>query len=167
MDDIQLVIEFAVKAHKGQIRKDSELPYIVHPIAVLKKLAEWGIQCRICWKAALCHDVLEDCPDIDFERLWFAIGIDAANIVQELTFVGPKEDKPAYMDSFATKSVQALVVKVADRLCNTEDFEQSNPVYAVKYMQKAEGLFRAMEMRKDEIVANFGEKTFKLMSDEI
>lgn len=155
------VVEFVVMAHKGQVRKHSGLPYVVHPFQVLTCLSEWGVNCPICWKAALCHDVLEDCPQITFEMLSDVIGQEAANIVQELTFVGPKSEKAAYMASFATKSVQALVIKIADRWCNTNDFELHQPDYALKYWDKAEKLFDEFVNRQQEIVDCFGMQFFE------
>jgi guanosine-3',5'-bis(diphosphate) 3'-pyrophosphohydrolase len=168
-ENLQPVIEFASKCHAGQTRKTSGLPYIVHPMAVLSKLADWEIGCYKCWKAALCHDVLEDCP-VTFDELVAVIGLDAANIVQELTFhvdrksdVDPKIQKRDYMRTFASKSVHALVIKVADRVCNTVDFISTTPDYAPKYWKQADDLFNAMMSRGEEIMAEFGRSSFPRM----
>lgn len=167
-EDLQPVIEFALKCHKGQFRKGSGLPYIVHPLAVLSKLAEWQIFCYKCWTAAICHDILEDCPHVTFDELVAVIGLDAAKIVEELTFrpqsseVNEKQ-KSDYMKMFFGKSVEALVIKVADRVCNTEDFLSTTPDYAPKYWAKASDLLNAMLNRKDEINARFGVSCFPLM----
>lgn len=45
---------------------------------------------------------------------------------------GDNEDKNAYMQSFETKTVEALVAKLADRFCNVTDFLQDSPDYALK-----------------------------------
>jgi (p)ppGpp synthase/HD superfamily hydrolase len=170
MEDIQSVIEFAVYAHKGQKRKHSGLPYIVHPMAVLSQLSDWDITCYNCWKAALCHDILEDCPHVTFEELQSVIGVKSANIVKELTFtIDLKSGKPEayqkseYMKSFETKSVYALVVKVADRVCNTRDFMATLLDYAPKYWRKAQDLFDANLTRKEEIMKEFGRNSFPMM----
>lgn len=167
-ENIQSVIEFAVKCHKDQTRKQSGLPYIVHPMAVLAKLADWEINCYKCWKAALCHDILEDCPNVTFEQLVEAIGLDSANIVQELTFkphgdLPERVQKDQYMKSFHTKSIHALVIKVADRICNTMDFMSTTPDYAPKYWKKADELFFAMMARGDEMMEEFGRGSFPRM----
>jgi len=168
--DIQPVIEFMVRAHKGQIRKGSGLPYSVHPMSVLARLGDWEIDCYNCWKAALCHDVLEDCPEVTFDQLVGVIGEQSANIVQELTFkpnpnsVMPEPfQKSEYMKSFANKSLNALVIKVADRMCNTMDFISTDPNYASKYWKKAESLFETMLIRKEEILTEFGRSSFPRM----
>jgi guanosine-3',5'-bis(diphosphate) 3'-pyrophosphohydrolase len=169
-EDIQPVIEFMIGAHKGQIRKGSGLPYAVHPMAVLSQLADWEIGCYKCWKAGLCHDIREERPDITLEQMIAAIGAESAGIVEELTFIpNPHTGVPDaiqkvnYMKSFGSKSVHALVVKVADRMCNTADFMSTNPSYAPKYWRKADDLFGAMMDRGEEIMKAFGRSSFPRM----
>lgn len=162
--NIQDVIRFAVDAHEGQVRKGSGLPYIIHPMAVLAKLGEWEIGCYKCWSAALCHDILEDCPDITRNDVIEAIGLDATIVVEELTFKPTENfDKIAYMRSFKEKSVHSLVIKVADRICNTLDFMSSDPQYAKKYWRKASELFEVMLNRHVEINTVFGDQCFPRM----
>ena len=170
MNELQAVIDFAVKSHTGQIRKGSGLPYIVHPMAVMSQLADWEIGCYNCWKAALCHDILEDCPHVSYNQLVAAIGQEAALIVEELTFrPDHKSDVPLalqkkiYMESFVDKSVASIVLKVGDRVCNTRDFISIDPQYANKYWSKADPLFDAMMTRAEEITAVFGRGTFPRM----
>ena len=67
------------------------------------------------------------------------------------------------MKSFGSKSVHALVVKVADRMCNTADFMSTNPSYAPKYWRKADDLFGAMMDRGEEIMKAFGRSSFPRM----
>ena len=169
-ESIQPVIEFAVKCHQGQTRKGSGLPYIVHPMAVLSQLADWEIDCYKCWKAALCHDILEDCPEVTFDQLVAVIGLDSANIVQELTFKPNRAiqtpdhlQKKEYMKSFESKSIHALAIKVADRICNTVDFISTDPDYAPKYWKKAEDLFDIMITRGEELMREFGRASFPRM----
>ena len=51
---------FAIKAHKGQIRKsDKEKPMIIHPINVANILSEYGYDDNVV-AAAYLHDVIED-----------------------------------------------------------------------------------------------------------
>lgn len=169
MSNLQSVIELAVEAHAGQVRKGSGLPYIVHPMAVLAKLGEWDITCFKCRSVALCHDIEEDCPQIHRDRIVQVIGEDAAIVVDELTFkpllngIEASIQKREYMRSFKDKSVHALVVKVADRVCNTLDFIATDPQYASKYWKKATNLFEIMLCRGDEINANFGMSVFPRM----
>ena len=59
-DEMQRAFETAAKAHEGQLRKSGE-PYITHPVAVAKILAELGLD-RATIIAALLHDTVEDTP---------------------------------------------------------------------------------------------------------
>lgn len=52
-------IEFAVKAHRGQFRKGTRVPYIVHPIRVAAILIRHRCPQSVV-VASILHDVLED-----------------------------------------------------------------------------------------------------------
>ncbi len=123
---------FANEQHAGQYRKGSGLPYIVHPISVLKQVREWGVRDTHTLQAAVAHDILEEKPNVTIEALGKVIGKKAAAIVAELTFVPDLQStvsvgkqKELYLESFLTKSVQALIIKVSDRCCNSLDFFHS------------------------------------------
>ena len=167
-EEIQTALEFAVKAHAGQIRKNTKLPYIVHPVAVMTLIGEWGITCPVMWAAALCHDILEDCPHISLNDLQNAIGVSATKIVQELTFLHDpakpkKPQKILYMKSFDKKSLEAVVLKVADRLKNTHDFLLESPDYAYKYFKEAEDVISQLVSRRSEIEEKYGLDAYILM----
>lgn len=149
-------ISFATESHKGQFRKGSEeLPFIVHPMDVFALVRSWGINNHAVLRAAICHDILEDC-NVTQKQLSQVIGEESTRIVEELTFIpdaGSRLTKPKqkqrYMDSFGEKSIEALVIKLADRILNTRDFlRSSNPSdksYATKYLLRAKNLFLAFE----------------------
>lgn len=167
---MQDVIEFVVDAHKGQFRKGNKLPFIVHPFAVLSLITDWGVKCDITKNASLCHDSREDNPDVTYEKIKKVIGKEGADIVEELSFfpdpksgVSVSKQKAKYMDGFLTKSVPALVIKVADRICNTRDFYQTDPEYASIYWNKALNLFDVMITRGEEITKVFGPEVFTNM----
>jgi (p)ppGpp synthase/HD superfamily hydrolase len=54
-------VEVAARAHAGQFRKGTNMPYIVHPIGVLAILLEAGCSDAVA-AAGVLHDVLEDTP---------------------------------------------------------------------------------------------------------
>lgn len=154
--EIQRAVEFAVQSHAGQFRKGG-LPYICHPMGVLSQLGDWEITNVVTWKAAICHDILEDCG-IEFEKLVEEIGEEAALVVKELSFfpkdhefLSPQEQKEKYMASFGGKSVHALATKVADRICNVCEFLATDPNYAKIYWKKAKELLEIMVFRREEI----------------
>ena len=57
---IDKAITFATKAHEGQFRKGTKLPYIVHPLEV-GVIVSRMTQDKEVIAAAILHDTLEDC----------------------------------------------------------------------------------------------------------
>lgn len=123
---------FAAEAHKNQKRKSGE-PYIIHPIAVARIVAEefeLGANPVI---AAFLHDVVEDTPyTIDDVRQRF--GDDVAFLVGVVT----KKKKDKYdlskqVDNFrqilasVQFDVRAILIKLADRLHNMRTLDSMRP----------------------------------------
>ncbi|EDM56177.1 guanosine-3,5-bis(diphosphate) 3-pyrophosphohydrolase [Vibrio parahaemolyticus AQ3810] len=78
-------------AHEGQTRSSGE-PYIIHPVAVARILAEMRLDIETL-QAALLHDVIEDC-DVTKEDLEEKFG----NTVAELVDGVSKLDKLKFRD---------------------------------------------------------------------
>jgi hypothetical protein len=160
---IQRAIEIATDVHRNQYRKGGcKPPYIIHPIAVLNRMLRWGIVEPMLLTATPLHDAKEDGDDPDqiVLRIREHCGPVVLEYVEEMTCVG---DKAAYMESFKTKSIGALLMKMADRLCNVDDFfnDESTQNYAGKYLRKADPVFDAFINRKDECVEKYGEEVWK------
>jgi (p)ppGpp synthase/HD superfamily hydrolase len=160
MKVIDLALTVATRYHEGQRRKNPvagvQLPYVVHPIEVMKRVWRWGCGSEDIMVAALLHDVIEDCNATANELLLhFSRG--SVTLVQELTFDG-EVDKDQYLESFATrkKSPAALLLKTADRICNSLDFAGTKcDDYGLRYFNKAAVLGRALKTRFHELEATF------------
>jgi (p)ppGpp synthase/HD superfamily hydrolase len=155
---IRTAIDLAYKLHDGQRRKGIGLPYIVHPCEVFIRLLRWGIDSDIMLSAAMLHDVLEDCHETPY-TISLAVGPKVAALVEELTYDGPRNNantKARWIGTFRDKSAEALIVKLADRYCNVQDFMLTDPSYARIYLQKADPLFDALYSRMTEINNHFG-----------
>ena len=132
--ELQNTINFAFSEHKNQFRKTTGVPYICHPIDVMQQVARWGIIDLITYNVCLCHDLYEECGRHLSVPIQMLMGNYAESVVDELTFIpeeGKYKNKEEYLESFALKSVPAIVVKFSDRLCNTKDFQSSDPKYAL------------------------------------
>ena len=114
-------IELAARAHHKQVRKGTEIPYIVHPLAVAGLLirAECPEHMVI---AALLHDVLEDTP-VSVEEIRSHFGREVAELVMALS----EPDKKAPWEDRKTHTIQylgnqasddVLLVALADKLDN-------------------------------------------------
>lgn len=124
--------DFAAYAHKDQLRKSGE-PYISHPVAVARVMAEELELGANPVMAAFQHDVVEDCPySIDEIRERF--GDDVAFLVGVVT----KQKKAQYdqskqVDNFRQMlssvqfDVHAILVKLADRLHNMRTLSSMRP----------------------------------------
>lgn len=156
--EIQRAIEFAARAHRGQLRKDSNVPYVVHPIEVLKRLSDLGVRDAATLAAAALHDVVEDTP-VELAEIAAAFGAEVAGLVDELSFDPSREGKVEYLEAFAQRSPQALAIKLTDRACNVDDYRRWRPDYAAQYARKAVTVYAAVEHRRDELGGAFGRET--------
>lgn len=112
---------FAAKAHQGQFRKGTDIPYISHPYAV--GLILQGAGCREEVVAAgILHDLLED-TEITLDQLREEFGQEIAGIVEgcsepehdELPWETRKEHTIAYLKS---APMEIRMVTCADKLHN-------------------------------------------------
>ena len=130
---LELAYETALKMHKEQKRKSGE-PYIIHPMAVGKILAELGMDDH-CIAAGLLHDAVEDTEyTLDDCRRDFgddiAVMVDGVTKLTNIEYTS-KEDAQAEnvrkMFMAMSKDIRVLVIKLADRLHNMRTIEYQTP----------------------------------------
>ncbi len=128
---IRQAFELAVEAHAPQRRKTTNEPYIYHPIAVAKIVADEIGLGGTSITAALLHDVVEDTDYTldDIERLF---GETVARIVDGLTKIAHvKKEKDVSMQAENFRKmlltlhddVRVILIKIADRLHNMQTME--------------------------------------------
>lgn len=158
MNILDKALEIANFAHKGQKRKYFNIPYITHPLEVMKRICVWGIDDEEILSTAVLHDSIEDTvghKQTVIARQIQDLGGSIYKWVSDLTVYNgiKKED---YIKTFADKSAEVLIVKLADRVCNLNDFWLENPDgYFGKYYQKSIPLFKIYEDRADEVYSYF------------
>lgn len=164
---VQVALDFAAACHRYQWRKGTGTPYLIHVLTVTNRLAMWGILKEAhtdLWCASLLHDTIED-TSATIKDIVDRLGEPVGRIVTELTFRDRAPDetgrhyaeaKNEYLSTFDSKSIEALVIKIADRLSNVEDFLASDSNYAVKYWDKADPQFQAMDKRRTSIDQCYG-----------
>ena len=134
-EDMQRVRDayaLAAEAHKEQRRKTGE-PYIIHPIAVARIVAEeleLGANPVI---AAFLHDVVED-TDYTIEDIRERFGDDVAFLVGVVTKQKKeKYEKSKQVDNYrqilasVQYDVRAILIKLADRLHNMRTLDSMRP----------------------------------------
>ncbi len=132
MARVRSAYELAKDAHKNQRRKSGE-PYIIHPIAVARIVAEeleLGANPVI---AAFLHDVVED-TNHTIEEVREQFGKDVSFLVAVVT----KQKKESYVLSKQVDNyrqilasvqfdIRAILLKLADRLHNMRTLESMRP----------------------------------------
>lgn len=120
---IEKAIALAVRAHKGQTRKESERPYIVHPVTVALILARHGFLDTVV-AAALVHDVVED-TSVTPEELRAELGDAVADLVAPVTHNDALEwedKKKEYIEAVRGASDEVKAISVADKIANARSF---------------------------------------------
>ena len=77
---IDKAIAFATKAHEGQLRKGTNLPYILHPMEVGMIVSRMTDDNEVI-AAAVLHDTVEDCDGVSLEMIREEFGEKVARIV--------------------------------------------------------------------------------------
>ena len=111
---------FAAKAHAGQTRKATGMPYIIHPVSVVTILMDHGVMDEVTLTAAVLHDVVED-TEATIEVIERRFGDKVAEIVAALTKPedGSRDErKAAALVLVAGGPAEAKAIKMADRLDN-------------------------------------------------
>jgi GTP diphosphokinase / guanosine-3',5'-bis(diphosphate) 3'-diphosphatase len=124
-------IAFAAEKHRHQRRKDLEAsPYINHPIALAHLLATTGgVEDIVVLQAAVLHDTVED-TDTSGDELATRFGPKVAAVVAELTddkSLPKARRKELQVEHAPHKSLQAALVKLADKTCNLRDIASAPP----------------------------------------
>ncbi len=124
-------VAFAAEKHKSQRRKDADAsPYINHPISLANVLAnEGGIDDVTILCAAVLHDTVED-TQTTADELQTMFGAKVASVVMEVTDDKSLEKgvrKQQQIEHAAHISIEAKLVKLADKICNLRDILASPP----------------------------------------
>lgn len=136
---IRKAFDIAADAHKDQRRKTGE-PYIFHPIAVAKIVAnEIGLGAYSI-ASALLHDVVED-TDYTFADIEQLFGETIAKIVNGLTKISKlQKDQNASIQAenfrkmllTLNDDVRVILIKIADRLHNMQTLDSMREDKQVK-----------------------------------
>ena len=147
MDKLKNAITFAYDAHKGTYRKNSDQPYIFHPVEVLS-LASYITNDEDILCAAVLHDTVED-TEATIEEIREQFGDRIADMVSVET-----EDKRGQVNKKGTweirkqenidkikncNSLGAKIVCLCDKISNLRSFH-------ILYLQHGEDMWKIFNM---------------------
>jgi GTP diphosphokinase / guanosine-3',5'-bis(diphosphate) 3'-diphosphatase len=127
--EVRRAYELGARLHQGQQRSSGE-PYIYHPMAVARILAEMRLD-HTTLIAAILHDVIEDTPTSK-DELGKAFGEDVAQLVDGVSKFQKIEGQTraeVQAESFRklllamTQDLRVILIKLADRLHNMRTLE--------------------------------------------
>jgi len=126
---LQRVYVYSAKVHQGQTRLSGE-PYLIHPLAVSKILADMRLD-QVTVAAGLLHDTVEDTYATE-EELTEQFGKEISHLVSGLTKMAKmefqsREERQAEnfrkMLIAMSQDIRVLLIKLADRLHNMRTLE--------------------------------------------
>lgn len=179
MTIIEKAINFAAKAHNGQMRKSTNIPYITHPFAVGMLLQQLNCSDDVI-AAGILHDTIED-TDATYEQLVQEFGEKIAKLVlaaSEHDKSLPWEERKQHtIDSLKNASLEEIQIIIADKLHNLrtireELVSQGDVVWSrfnrgkkqqhwyyssiVKAVLPHKGKYKLIQQLEEEVIAVFG-----------
>ena len=120
---IEKADQLAERAHGGQTRKESGVPYITHPRAVAQMLKDHGFSDAVV-AAALVHDVVED-TSLTLDDVRRELGDEVADLVQVVTYddsLSWEDKREKYIEAVRQAPEGAKAISVADKIHNARSF---------------------------------------------
>ncbi|HEU0196581.1 MAG TPA: bifunctional (p)ppGpp synthetase/guanosine-3',5'-bis(diphosphate) 3'-pyrophosphohydrolase [Nevskiaceae bacterium] len=131
--EVRRAYEFGARMHSGQNRTSGE-PYIYHPLAVARILAEMRLDAQTL-QAALLHDVIEDTA-IEKVQIAASFGQDVAELVEGvskfhrvegMTRAERQAESVRKLLMAMAQDLRVILVKLADRLHNMRTLDAVDP----------------------------------------
>ena len=121
---LDLAIRTAAWAHRHQQRKGTELPYIVHPYAVMS-IASKVTDDEDVLIACLFHDIIEDVPEqYSKDAMRDEFGERVVRIVEGVTKDDSlrdwRERSEAYLEHLGAAGIESVIVSAADKIHNLQ-----------------------------------------------
>lgn len=167
-------LEVANRAHAGQLRKGTKIPYIIHPINTMGVAMRYTRDSDIL-AACLMHDIIEDVPDkYPVEKMREEFGETVTGYVlgvsEDKNIPNWRERKEGYLRHLTEEPAGTAIVSMADKIQNLSDIlrdydEIGEKVWEKFYVGKDEefwyydAVYQLMIERDDvprEMVAELG-----------
>lgn len=166
MDVIEKALQTAAKAHEGQYRKGSNIPYITHPVAVGMILLEAGYGAEMV-AAGILHDTVEDTA-LSLKDIESLFGPEVAGMVAGASepdkSLSWEERKEHTIQFLKTASKEIRVVVCADKLHNIRTITDDLNEYGEEVWNRFKRGKQQQSWYYQNIVKSLGEQsTFPLL----
>lgn len=130
--DVNYAFWYAVRAHKGQFRKDRKTPYIEHPVEVAEIVSDMSNVPSVI-EAALLHDTVED-TDVRINDIARIFGAYVADLVSDDSENKRHNMKPSEtwrvrkeeaIRKIAGAGQEAKMISLADKLSNLRSVKRA------------------------------------------
>ncbi|MCI5952448.1 MAG: HD domain-containing protein [Anaerostipes sp.] len=124
---LERAVIFAANAHRGQRRKGTNLPYIVHPMEVAAIAAGITDDIEVIC-AAMLHDVIEDCDGVTYTQLEQEFGSRVASLVamesedKSKTWQERKQHTIDFLTYEASREMK--IIALSDKLANIRSLKR-------------------------------------------
>lgn len=103
---VQRAYEDAAQAYAGMVRDSNGEPYVEHALAVATlKIERGGVMSPTQLVCRLLHDAIEDGPGWDWRRVADLYGVEAANLIQQVS-------KPGMLPGWTKEDVEYVAFEI-------------------------------------------------------
>lgn len=151
-NSVEAAIVFAALKHQGQKDKGGK-PYILHPLRVMLAM----MPDETAMKAAVLHDVIEDCGVTAFELRQLGFSDEVVEIVELLS--RPGKDAPnrpthreyvqAIIDSGNTRAIEVKFQDTRDNLNRVHELPPEEKGLGKRYAETIDKLWEALHPPED------------------
>jgi len=154
---IRDVVTYSREMHEGQVRKFSKGPYISHPLRVAGIVMRFTTD-PVAIATAILHDTIEN-TKATHRSIRKRFGIEIADSVKALSSdkrrIARMGGKHKYLAvKMLRMELRELLVKLADRLDNTSDFEMADLDFVTNYRDETHHILAIVSQRMDLEVAH-------------
>ncbi len=152
-------VAFAARAHRNQLRKDGQTPYVSHVFRVCLTVRHvFGVDDGDVLAAALLHDTIED-TNTDFDDIESRFGAQIAGWVRALT-KDKREQEPLrenkYVEELAVSPWQVKACKLADVHDNLLDSECFSPEKRAKTFRRSRQYLSVLDDSHERVHRAYG-----------
>lgn len=153
---------FATRAHEGQLRKGTKRPFIMHPLEVGRIVSTMTEDEEVVC-AAILHDTIEDCEDVDEAMICHEFGSRVAKLVAQESEDKSKtwmERKSHTIERLKSAPIEIQLIALADKLSNMRDIDRDYPEYG-------EELWNRFRMKDKNVIGWYYKSIRDVLADSL